>query len=191
MATNENLKRLSSAFTVRDIMVTIGDLVCATGESDASSLSKSHPDFNLIPIRNGNGLSAYYSRDSHQLSQIVVPDLIGDGTGILDLVDILESREFVFVLGPKQIDGYIHFSDLNRPLVKFTFYVLLQGVECAALDLVKARLTDDDFLKRDARNASVCTNRAVLQACWRCWAKHHQLFEYRRRSETGSWGRQA
>jgi hypothetical protein len=75
-----------------------------------------------------------------------VPDLIGDGTGILDLVDILESREFVFVLGPKQIDGYIHFSDLNRPLVKFTFYVLLQGVECVALDLMKARLTDD-FLK--------------------------------------------
>jgi hypothetical protein len=102
MATSENLKRLASAFTLRDLMVTIGDLVCATGESDAASLSKSHPDFNLIPIRNGNGLSAYYYRDSHQLSQIGVPDLIGDGTGILDLVDILESREFVFVLGPKQ-----------------------------------------------------------------------------------------
>jgi hypothetical protein len=75
-----------------------------------------------------------------------VPDLVGDGTGILDLVDILERREFVFVLGPKQIDGFVHFSDLNHPLVKLTFYVLMEGVERFALDSVKPRLTED-YLK--------------------------------------------
>lgn len=58
-------------------------------------------------------------------------------------MDILERREFVFVLGPKQIDGYVHFSDLNHPLVKLTFYMLLEGVERFALDSVKPRLTED------------------------------------------------
>jgi len=143
MATSENLERLATAFTVRDIMVSVRSLKCATEESDAESVSKANPDFSVIPIKSRSGLSAYYLRDSHQLSQIGVPDLIGDGTGILDLVDILESQEFVFVLGPKQVDGYIHFSDLNDPLVKLTFYVLLQGVECFALESVKTRLTDE------------------------------------------------
>lgn len=141
MATSENLKRLASTFTVRDIMVSTGDLACATGESDAVSVSKSKPDFSFIPIRNGNGLSAYYSRDSHQVNPIEVQDLISDGTGILDLVDVLEHREFAFVLGPRQIDGFVHFSDLNHPLVKLTFYVLLEGVERSALESVKIRLT--------------------------------------------------
>lgn len=146
MATSENLKRLATAFTVRDIMVSMADLVCATVESDAPILSNSFSDFSFIPIRTGNGLSAYYSRDLRQISPIGVPDLVGDGTGIFDLVDILERREFVFILGPKQIDGYIHFSDLNHPLVKLTFYVLLEGVERFALDSMKPRLTEE-FLK--------------------------------------------
>jgi hypothetical protein len=142
MATSENLKRLASAFTVRDIMISTSDLVCATDESQAALLSKSHPDFSFIPIRNGNGLSAYYFRDSGQTASIGVPDLVGDGTGILDLVDILEHQEFVFVLGPNQIDGYVHFSDLNHSLVKLTFYVLLEGVERFALDSVRPKLTN-------------------------------------------------
>lgn len=146
MATSENLRRLSSAFTVRDIMVSTGDLACATGEAEAVSVSMSKPDFSFIPIKIGNGLSAYYSRDSHQVSPIEVQDLISDGTGILDLVDILEHREFAFVLGPRQIDGFVHFSDLNHSLVKLTFYVLLEGVERSALESVKTRLTDK-FLK--------------------------------------------
>lgn len=147
MATSENLKRLATAFTVRDIMVSSAELVCATVESDAELLSKSHPDFNIIPIKSGNGLSACYSRDSGQTSPIEVSHLVGDGTGILDIVDILESQEFVFVIGSKQIEGYVHFSDLNHALVKLTFYVLLEGIERFALESVKNRITSDDFLE--------------------------------------------
>jgi hypothetical protein len=142
MGTSENLKRLATTFTVRDITVSTGDLVCATGESDAVLVSRANPEFSVIPIKSQSGLSAYYLRDSHQLSQIGVSDLIGDGTEILDLVDILESREFVFVLGSKPLDGFVHFSDLNHPWVKLTFYMLLEGVERCALKSVKPWLTD-------------------------------------------------
>jgi hypothetical protein len=75
-----------------------------------------------------------------------VQDLVSDGTGILDLVEVLEHREFAFVQGMRQIDGYVHFSDLNSPLVKLTFYMLLEGVERFALESVKPRLTED-YLK--------------------------------------------
>lgn len=85
----------------------------------------------------------YYSRDTGEVSHIGVPDLISDGTGILDLVDVLERREFAFVQGLRQIEGYVHFSDLNHSLVKLTFYMLLEGVERFALDSVKPKLTDN------------------------------------------------
>jgi len=143
MATSENLKRLATTFTVRDFMVRTRDLACATGKPDALAVSNANPDFSVIPIKKSGRVSGYYSRDSRRITLIKVKELISDGTGILDLVDVFEHQEFAFVLGPRQIDGYVHFSDLNHSLVKLTFYVLLEGVEKFALDSVKVRLTDD------------------------------------------------
>lgn len=143
MATSENLKRLATTFTVRDFMVRTRDLACATGKPDALAVSNANPDFSVIPIKKGGRVSGYYSRDSRRITLIKVKELISDGTGVLELVDVFEYREFAFVLGPRQIDGYVHFSDLNHSLVKLTFYVLLEGVEKFALDSVKDSLTDE------------------------------------------------
>ena len=88
----------------------------------------------------------YYCRDTGRVHSIGISDLISAGTGVLDLVDVLEHRDFAFVQGLRQIDGYVHFSDLNHSLVKLAFYMLLEGVERFALESVKTRLTDD-FLK--------------------------------------------
>jgi hypothetical protein len=140
---SDNLKRVATGFTVRDIMVSTADLVCATLDSDAPLVSSACPDFSFIPIKTGQGLSAYYSRDSRLVAQITIQDLISDGTGVLDLVDILELHEFAFVQGPRQIDGFVHFSDLNHHVVKLAFYVLLEGVERYVLDSVRPRLSDD------------------------------------------------
>jgi hypothetical protein len=60
-------------------------------------------------------------------------DLISDGTSLLDLVEILEDREFSFVLSHREIAGFVHFSDLNHPLVKLAFYVILEALERQAL----------------------------------------------------------
>ena len=138
----ENLERLAGAFTVRDIMVSTGDLVFATVAADAPLVSKTYSDFSIIPIKTENRFSAYFNRDTGLVTPIEINDLISDGTGILDLTGILKHHEFAFVLGPRQIDGYIHFSDLNHDLVKLVFYVVMQGVERTALNLVKPRLND-------------------------------------------------
>ena len=142
MATSENLKRLATTFTVRDIMVTTGALKCASGELDAVVVSDANSEFSFIPILQENRISMYYCRDTGGVSHIGVFDLISEGTGVLDLVDVLEHREFAFVQGLRQIDGYVHFSDLNHSLVKLTFYVLLEGVERFALESVRTGLTN-------------------------------------------------
>jgi hypothetical protein len=112
----ETLKRLAITFTVRDIMIPVSDLVCAPDESQAAAVSAEHPDFSVIPIPDHGKLTSYFERDSRSTKKITLNDLISDGTSLLDLVQILEGREFSFVLS-QHIEGYVHFSDLNNHLV--------------------------------------------------------------------------
>jgi hypothetical protein len=75
-------------------------------------------------------------------------DLIADGTSLLDLVEILEERQFSFVLHRNKIEGYVHFSDLNHQLVKLAFHVILEALERVALNSIQSR-SDRESLKRD------------------------------------------
>jgi hypothetical protein len=129
----DTLERLAVAFVVRDIMIPDKSLVCATDESDATSVSKTHPDFSVIPIRQEGKLTRYFERDTRHTKEITVEDLISDGTSLLDLVEFFEDREFAFVLSHRHISGYVHFSDLNHNLVKLAFYVILEAMERLAL----------------------------------------------------------
>src|SRR5256885_2131985 len=123
----ETLKRLAITFTARDIMVPAAGLKCANDEMDAARVSKDNPDFSVIPIRQNGRLDGYFVRDSRTSKQIVLNDLISDGTSLLDIVEILEDREFSFVLSHREIAGNVHFSDLNHHLVKLAFYVILEA----------------------------------------------------------------
>jgi len=138
----ETLKRLAVTFTVKDIMISQAALVTAVGESEAAEISRQHPDFTVIPIRTNGKLNGYFERDSGVTRAIRLDDLISDGTSLLDIVEIFETRQFSFVLSHQQIAGYIHFSDLNHHLVKLTFYVILQALERRALSLIQVEETD-------------------------------------------------
>jgi hypothetical protein len=144
----ETLKRLAIAFTVKDIMTQRADLVCAAGHVQASTVSDNHPDYEVIPIQQGGTLTGYFERKSGRTKSITPADLITDGTSLIDLVDILEERQFSFVLSRQKIEGYVHFSDLNHQLVKLTYYVLLQALERMALNSIQSR-SDSESLKKD------------------------------------------
>jgi hypothetical protein len=137
----DTLNRLATTFTVRDIMVHVAELTCAENESDAASVSSEHPEFNVIPIRADGTLTAYFDRDSHEVGTITLNDLISGGTSLRDVIEILEDRHFAFVVGHRNIEGYVHYSDLNHHLVKLTMYVLLEAVERFALQSLSATLT--------------------------------------------------
>jgi hypothetical protein len=144
----ETLKRLATTFTVRDIMVPREDLKCAAGEAEAIEVSHNNLDYNVIPIQRNEKLTGYFERDSGKTNKIDLNDLISDGTSLFDLVEILEDRQFCFVLSHRHIEGYVHYSDLNHHLVKLAFYVILEALERAALDSIQGR-DDPESLKRD------------------------------------------
>jgi hypothetical protein len=145
---DETLTRLATTFTAKDVMIPSSRLVCSDDEEHAAVLSDANPDFNVIPIRRAGKITGYFERNSRSTTTITPSDLISDGTKLLDLVELLEHREFVFVLSSEKGDGYgyVHYSDLNHSLVKLTFYVLLAALERLALESIKGK-DDRDFLK--------------------------------------------
>jgi hypothetical protein len=77
--------------------------------------------------------------------------LLADGTGLLQLVELFEQREFWFVLKDHRVCGYVHYSDLNHSLVKFSFYVLFQALEQLVLDSVPG-CNDPKFLSESLKD---------------------------------------
>ena len=144
----ETLKRLAITFTAKDIMIPEKGLTCANNEVDAAGLSQDNLDFNVIPIRQNTRLAGYFLRDSRTTKQIVLNDLISDGTSLLDIVEILEDREFSFVLSHREIAGYVHFSDLNHHLVKLALYVIFEALERQALISIP-RTNDREYLRNN------------------------------------------
>jgi hypothetical protein len=96
-------------------------------------------------LHDGN-IIGYFERRSGKTTAITPGHLLSDGTSLLDLVEILEHRQFSFVLSRHKIEGYIHFSDLNHNLVKLTFYVILQALEGMAMKSLEG-MTDQESLQ--------------------------------------------
>lgn len=144
----ETLNRLAIAFAVKDIMTPRTELVCAANDVQAGKVSDDNPDYDVIPVQQGGILTGYFERESRRARTIAPADLIADGTSLLDLVEILEQRQFSFVLSRQKIEGYVHYSDLNHQLVKLTFYVMLEAVERMALNSIH-NASDRESLKKD------------------------------------------
>jgi len=134
----ETLRRLARRFVARDLMVPKEELVCAQDEHDAGQKLEAHPKFDVIPIRQADRLVAFLERGRSQPRTIQVLHVIGSETPIIDLVDSLCDRPFVFVVGRHEVVGLVHFSDLNDPVVKLPYFVLLEGVERQVADSVRS-----------------------------------------------------
>lgn len=125
----ETLDRLGAMFTVRDIMVNSRDLTKGHDEVSARKSLEDNPDFDVTPIERRGRLSAYLVRGSQGVEAIRLKDVIGDATSLLDMVDVLRERKFCFVVTKDRVESYVHFSDLNKGIVKLPFFVLFESLE--------------------------------------------------------------
>ncbi|HET8626273.1 MAG TPA: hypothetical protein VFL91_02580 [Thermomicrobiales bacterium] len=142
---DQTLKRLAVTFNARDIMTPAETLTCALDEVDARGKLGDHPNFDRIPIWNGNELTGYLERGTDGVKLITTSDLVSDGTSVIELVDILQERSFCFVLRERRISGYIHFSDLNNSLVKLSFYIMLETLERHLTSEIASRVDEENL----------------------------------------------
>jgi hypothetical protein len=87
-------------------------------------------------------LSGYLERGTDLPKPIATQHLISDATTIFQLVTMFDRRIFYFVLSADEIAGYVHYSDLNSPIVKLPYFVLLQEVEWLLLNRVTPHITE-------------------------------------------------
>jgi hypothetical protein len=145
----ETIERVAQSFPVGEIMTPKNRLVCAKSRDEAPSVSDNNPDFSVIPVQRNGQITDYFIRDRRSAHDVILANVISDGTSLLSLVDALENCEFAFVLSCNRIDGYVHFSDLNHPLVKLTFYLLLTALEREAVESVEPSLQQNEGFMRN------------------------------------------
>ncbi len=139
----EILRRLALQFVASDIMIQRSNLVYAHDEEEAKQLLDRYPRYDIVPIAQGDRLVAFLERGNHKPKIIQVQHVISDGTPILDLVESLSERQYVFVLGQHEVVGLIQFSDLNDPMVKLPYFVLLEGLERHVADLIRSDVKEE------------------------------------------------
>ena len=141
----DTLAQLGAAFAVRDIMVRYEDLQLVDDESEARRFFEEQEDYDYTASPKTGRITTYYKRDELKGQQLRQEDLLSDGTGLLDLLDLLTARDFFFVLSANRICGFVHFSDLNDELVKLPLFVLLAAAERRLWHRVREGLTEAEL----------------------------------------------
>lgn len=139
------LTQLSETFTVPDLMVKVADLTRASDQPEAQQLLSKHPEFDIIPLPSEGAITSYLHRNGTKIESISPKDLISDGTSLIDLPKLFTEREFFFVLSSNTISGFVHFSDLNKGLMKLPFFVLFEAVERNLWSVVAKRIAEEDL----------------------------------------------
>jgi hypothetical protein len=102
-----------------------------------------HGDFDVVPYPGRGEITGYFIRDSREPLPIEAKVLLSHGTPIIDLPRIFLSRPFGFIITTNRISGYIHYSDLNKPLARVPFFATFQMAEGAIWDRIQDQISDD------------------------------------------------
>jgi hypothetical protein len=144
------LERLSDTFSARDIMTSVDPLCRADRHDDANLL---FAEYDVVPHPRQGAISGFFQRDSAELCQILPKHLVSDSTSLFALPKLLANSRFFFVFADTRVVGYVHYSDLNKPLTKIPFFALYQAVERNLWDAASHRVTEqmlDQIFERAA-----------------------------------------
>ena len=142
----ETIARLSRSFVAANIMTARDELLCGTDVTHAKQLLEENAGFDIVPIRQKDRITAFLSRDNQSSQKTIqIQHLVSSEIPIINVIDTLVNEKFVFVIGQRQVVGYIHFSDLNDAVVKIPFFVLLEGLERILSDRIRGLITDDNL----------------------------------------------
>lgn len=142
----ETLARLRSSFTAADLLTPVDELVTAVDDEGARRAIDTH-DYDVIPKVEAGRIVGGWSRiGGFRFHEVDLDRVVAGSTGLLDMVSILARTPWVFVLRSDLVDGYVHFSDLNRSVVKLPVFALFEAVESRAVSAIDEIGVDVDRL---------------------------------------------
>jgi hypothetical protein len=139
---NRKLTQLSNAFSVQDVMTEVIQLERADTLGDAKNLFH---EYDIIPYPKRGLITGFFRKDSAELHNIDLCYIVSEGTSLFDLPQLFCEKPFYFVISSNRIAGYIHYSDLNKPIVKVPFFAISQAVERKLWEQIEDRISEDDL----------------------------------------------
>ena len=138
------LDQLSNAFSVRDVMTTANQLKRADDLKNAQHLFN---EYDVVPFPRHGQIKGFFERDSDESCPLEIQHVISENTSLFALPNLLTKNYFYFVVSENQIAGYVHYSDLNKIIVKIPFFAMFQTVERKLWDRMRHRISENDLLK--------------------------------------------
>lgn len=141
-----DLQRIATLVRARDLMVPMAAFVTAETREAAIGALATYADFEVVGVTSRGEVASVVTRDG-KARPILRSDLVSDATPLGALLDVLEHQPWCFVLGGRELVGYIHASDLNNPSVKLPIYALCEAVERRVAYELRGRHTDEDLVR--------------------------------------------
>jgi hypothetical protein len=138
----DTLQRLITSFVASDIMIPKDQILSAANEDKALQLLNQNPQYDVIPLHSEGHLEKFLERGNVKSKRIQIKDAVSAETPILEIVRCFCDRQHLFVLGQCEIIGLIHFSDLNDPVVKLPYFLLLEGLERKITDSIRQSVNE-------------------------------------------------
>ncbi|CAN5263784.1 hypothetical protein BH10ACI1_BH10ACI1_25880 [soil metagenome] len=136
----KTIRQLSRAFSVQDIMTEVSLLKRAQTLSDAKNLFS---EYDIVTYPKKGKIEGFFKNDSEDKHNIETGFIVSEGTSLFDLPQLFCENYFYFVISANKIVGYVHYSDLNKPLVKIPFFAMFQAVERKLWDKIQNKISED------------------------------------------------
>jgi hypothetical protein len=106
--------------------------------------NRDEDEYDVVPWPAKGAIRGYWERDSPLRRMLTSDAVLSDGTSLARLPGLLTERDHYFVLCDSDIGGFVHFSDLNNPLMKLPLFVLFEETERGLLKALSG-ITESDI----------------------------------------------
>jgi hypothetical protein len=150
------LLKFNRILSAQDIMTPVQMLERADRLEDAIPLFE---EYDVVPYPKIGGIEGFFRHKTDELIDLRMEFLISDGTSLLDMPRLLDKMPFYFIIAGNKVTGYVHYSDLNKPVMKIPLFVLFQILEKKLWDRIKGDISKDLVRKAYPENAKRYLNK--------------------------------
>ena len=134
------LLKFNRILSAQDIMTPVQMLERADRLEDAIPLFE---EYDVVPYPKTGRIEGFFRRKTDELIDLRMEFIISDGTSLLDMPRLLDKMPFYFIIAGNKVTGYVHYSDLNKPVMKIPLFVLFQILEKKLWNRIKGDISED------------------------------------------------
>ncbi|WP_066304095.1 hypothetical protein [Bacillus sp. FJAT-29814] len=114
----------------------------------------SQKDYDIFGVRDKDRVIGFVKRDDLNSDQKIenfvrkfsADDLISDSTSLIDLLDIFQDKEFIFILERNSVSKIVTVADLQKQPIRMLAFSLISLLEMYLLSLIKGYYSNESWI---------------------------------------------